>query len=127
MFVFESHLAFKMEHAEYRPAWVLYVGRAGGNGSRATLRQRFKNEYSSYLRGSAEQLWSKSRATSRRERLSRYLSMYPIQYWFAVIGSPEAIPLLEDRLLKLLCPPLNDRDLPRLKRGPSVPAFTRPE
>lgn len=126
MFVFESSLALEAEDTAFRPAWVLYVGRAGSAESTRTLKDRYKEEYSKYVSGSAENLWASEYPRTRAQKLSKYLTMFPLQYWFATIQNRAAIPDLEDRLIKLLSPPLNTHQQPRVRRHAEEPAFRSP-
>lgn len=126
MFVFESKLSFVRECEVYHPSWVLYVGRAGKVGSDRTLRDRYREEYSKYLSGNPEILWSNEYPRTRKEKLQRYLTLYPLQYWCSVINDRRQIEFIEDRLIKLLAPPLNTQQQPRLRRHAEQPAFRSP-
>ena len=89
MFLFVSSLSLQREPpgAPFSPAWVLYVGRAGCDGSRGTLRSRYKSEYQKYVGADPEILWSNKPAENRVERVARCLAVWPLQFWFTVVCS----------------------------------------
>lgn len=127
MFVFRSHLKMSMaDDGHHQPTWVLYVGRAGHAESARTLRDRYKGEYAKYVGGDPELLWSDGLANNRGEALKRYLSIWPLEYWYLVVEDRAAIPHMEDRLIKLFAPPLNRQGQLKLKVGQSKPAFRNP-
>ncbi len=127
MFVFRSHIELSLDgNSGHRPLWVLYVGRAGSHESTKTLRDRYKGEYAKYVGGDLEQLWGEGQPKGRVENLKRYLSIWPIEYWWLVIDDRSKIPHLEDRLIKLLAPPLNRNGRLRVKTGVPEPAFKVP-
>ena len=106
---------------------VLYAGMAGaGKYAQSTLRSRYKSGYAKYFPGDPELLWEPSEVIMRNDRLERFLSLEPLEYWFTVISDRGQIGLLEDRLLQLLNPLINQDRIPKLVRKPSRPAFTRP-
>jgi hypothetical protein len=126
MFVFTSTLSLQMAgHASntFSPAWVLYVGRAGSPDSHRTIRDRYKGEYCKYVGADPEILWSEHYPTTRAERLARFLAIHPLQFWYATILDRTKIPILEDRLIKLLGPLINSRQQPRLRALPAEAAF----
>ena len=102
---------------------VLYVGRAGGT-SQNTLRERYK-DYRKYLRGDPAQLWEDGEPLTRPARLTRYLTLRPLEYWFMVIDQPGEVDSAEERLIRILNPPLNKDRRPKLRPRPAVDAFTR--
>jgi hypothetical protein len=94
---------------------VLYIGQAGGAGQRGnTLRNRFK-DYKKHLRGNPERLWTEEPPTARADRLTYYLSLRPLEFWFATVEDRSMIQNLENRLINLYNPPLNNRSRPRLR------------
>lgn len=103
--------------------FVLYVGKAGGTGSKATLRSRYHGEYRRYVGGSPENLWVKNLDEGREDRMKRWLSLTPLEYWYAVVEEEDEISSLEARLISLLGPPLNTVKGPRLRRGATKSAF----
>jgi hypothetical protein len=125
MFVFASPLAFQTTSETYTPAWVLYVGRAGSPTSQTTIRDRYRGEYAKYVGKDPEILWTATTRSTREERMSQYLTIYPLQYWFATISDRSQIPIIEDCLIKLLAPVINGRQLPRLRPQPPQAAFRR--
>jgi hypothetical protein len=125
MFVFRSPLAFGMKDHSHRPSWVLYVGRAGSESSANTIKSRYKESYSKHLDGDPEALWSNQPPINRDERLARYLTIYPIEFWWLPISDRTKIKGLEDHLIKLLDPLLNASQRLRLKAAPAQPAFRK--
>lgn len=127
MFVYRAHLEFDLETGEaFKPTWILYVGRAGNNTSTQTLRDRYQKEYCKYIGGDLNQLWDENVARGRSEVLRRYLTIWPLDYWYLVIEDRSSIVHLEDRLIKLFAPPLNRHGRLKLKTGPAAPAFKVP-
>lgn len=128
MFVWKAHFSFDV--AENRAPGdlrqVLYVGKAGatdrGEPTSGTLRTRYR-DYVKHLRGDPRELWNPTRATTRPQRLSRYLTLRPLEHWFTVIPQHREIPVLEDRLIKLIDPPCNIQRRPTLHPRPPTPAF----
>lgn len=123
MFVFASKLVFQTATASFSPTWVLYVGRAGNATSNRTIRDRYQGEYCKYIGKDPEILWSTNAPTCREERMARFLTIYPLQYWFTTIADRSQIPNIEDRLIKLLAPTLNERQQPRLRPQAPQTAF----
>ena len=101
---------------------VLYVGQAGASRDEHgnTLRERYKS-YRKYLRGDPERLWAPGEPVSRNQRLARYLTLRPLEYWFAVVSDRSQVENLESRLTTLLNPPINDRGRPKIRARPSTP------
>jgi hypothetical protein len=127
LFLFESSLTLQTASGpNFHPRLVLYVGRAGDQASRKTLRDRYKAEYSKYVGGDPAQLWGEDRAATRSERLSRYLAIYPLQYWFCTIEDHSKIADAERSLIKLLNPPLNVAGRAKVRVLPPAPAFRSP-
>lgn len=126
MFVWKPQLALKFEQApaEERFCWVLYVGKAGEKDATAdTIRNRYLSEYSKYVGKDATCLWDHTPAESREDRLSRFLTLRPLEYWFLTLENVRDIELLERRLIKMLRPPLNQQYGRKLRVGKPVPAF----
>lgn len=101
---------------------VLYIGHAGGEGELGnTLRNRFK-DYLKHLRGNPEDLWTREPPTTRSGRLTYYLALHPLEFWFATVDDRSAIKNLEDRLIHLYNPPINVQGGPKLRgRLSSIP------
>jgi hypothetical protein len=94
---------------------ALYIGQAGGAAQRGnTLRNRFK-DYKKHLRGNPERLWTEEPPTARADRLTYYLALRPLEFWFATVEDRSKIQNLENRLINLYNPPLNNRSRPRLR------------
>lgn len=128
MFVFASGLSLQREppNFPFNPAWVLYIGRAGCDRSKGTLRSRYKSEYQKYVGGDPEILWSNKPPESRADRIARCLAIWPLQFWFTVVNDSSTISNLEERLIRLLNPPANHHKGRRLRYGPAEPAFEEP-
>ncbi len=129
MFVWRPELSLPFESGPIeRMSWVLYIGKAGiDEGENDTIRSRYISEYRHFVGGDITALWSKDAPTKREERLARYLTLRPLDYWFLLLDDPRDVQLLERKLIRMLQPPLN-RHLagPRLKVGTPVPAFEEP-
>ncbi|MEJ8652805.1 hypothetical protein WKI65_33265 [Streptomyces sp. MS1.AVA.3] len=94
---------------------VLYIGHAGGAGELGnTLRNRFK-DYKKHLRGNPEDLWTREPPTTRAGRLTHYLALHPLEFWFATVADRSMIRNLEDRLIHLYSPPINIQGRPKLR------------
>jgi hypothetical protein len=104
---------------------VLYIGKAGiEDGKFDTIKSRYSSEYSKYVGGDIGCLWDDKPAIEREQKLARYLTLRPLEYWFLPIPTTKDIPLLERKLVRLLKPPLNNQHSgPRIKPGKTVPAF----
>jgi hypothetical protein len=126
MFVWRPELTFPFESGQIeRLSWVLYVGKAGKEeGEYDTIKGRYLKEYRRFVGGDVGVLWDRKPPREREERLARYLTVRPLEYWFLLLDEPEDIRLLERKLIRILSPPLN-RQLtgPRLRLGTPVPAF----
>ena len=126
MFVWRPKLVFNIvkgnKKFEYDQHYVLYVGKASG-GSQATIRDRYRNEYNQYLCQDPEELWNIGLTAGRRDRLKKYLCLWPLEFWFVEVHMPSAIRNLETRLIRMLSPPLNVQLKPRFKIGKSTAAF----
>lgn len=101
---------------------VLYIGQAGGSGQRGnTLRNRYR-DYKKHLRGNPEHLWTEKPPTTRAGRLTHYLALRPLEFWFATVEDRAKIKNLEARLINLYNPPLNNQNRPKLRgRLSSIP------
>jgi hypothetical protein len=126
MFVWRPDFAFQMasDSKPEGPLQVLYIGQAGGGrNSSGTLRGRYKG-YRKYLNGNPEEIWTDGAIPTRREGiLARYLPLRPLEYWCSEVEDSSRVSLLEDRLIKLLNPPLNINQGPRLRPQSAQPAF----
>ena len=123
MFVFRSPLSLAMDGYSYKPSWVLYVGRAGSPTSKNTIKARYKSDYSKHVDGDPELLWHNAAVDNREEKLRRYLTIYPIEFWWLPVSDRAKIKNLEDHLIKLLDPLLNRNQRLSLKAEPAKPAF----
>src|SRR5262249_51416484 len=125
-FVWRPRLALKFASAplEERFCWVLYIGKAGEkDGVKDTIRDRYQSEYSKYVGQDATCLWDHSPAEKREQRLARFLTLRPLEYWFLTMTDFKDIEILEKKLIRMLCPPLNHQHGRKLRPGKSVPAF----
>ncbi len=128
MFVWHPELRLRAAQAPSTRSfpWVLYLGRTGAGSSGNTLASRYRRGYSRYLNGDPGALFERKPPEDRAERLSRYLRLRPLEFWFLEIADQQQIALLEKRLLKLLSPPLNaQHNTSRLpvRSGKPVSAF----
>lgn len=126
MFVWKPELClrFSSPPTEERFCWVLYVGKAGTNeGKSDTIKHRFQSEYSKYVAQDAACLWETHAAIERKERLARYLTLRPLEYWLLTISEIRDILVLEKKLIRMLRPPLNQQHGPKLRPGKPTPAF----
>jgi hypothetical protein len=127
MFVWKPELKFT---AAAKPKvrsfpWILYIGQAGADSSSNTLRSRYK-EYAKLMNGDPEDLFSRNAPANRDERMSRYLRLRPLEYWWKEISDQSKILKLERALVTLLHPPLNsqhNRGRIAVRKGTSTNAF----
>ena len=128
MFVWHPPLVFTTVKGraqyEHTQCYVLYVGKAAG-GRNGTIRNRYKNEYKQYLCQDPEQLWNNGLTAERRDRMKKYLCLWPLEFWYAEVKIPSRIKNLEMRLIKMLSPPLNSQLKPRFKLGRPKSAFSK--
>lgn len=106
-----------------RLSFVLYVGKAGGGGGNNTLRKRYKSEYKRLTATSPDLLWETAPMRDRKDRLTRFLNLEELEYWFLTIDDHGAVEDLESRLIRMLNPPLNNQGLPTLRKSEFKPAF----
>ena len=111
------------ETCEHNQRFVLYVGKAAG-GDNGTIRGRYKNEYQRYVCKDPEQLWNLETTAGRQQRLRKYLSLWPLEFWHTEVETSGIIRNLETRLIKMLSPPLNVQLRPRFKLGRPESAFS---
>jgi hypothetical protein len=126
MFVWTPDVALRFASAPEveRFFWVLYIGKAGEpEAPNATIRSRYKSEYTKYVGRDPSCLWDGSSPDTRESRLTKYLTLRPLEFWYLSIDQVSEIVLLEKRLLKLLKPPLNYQHGPKLRLGKPMPAF----
>ncbi|AMB45066.1 hypothetical protein [Methylobacterium sp. AMS5] len=124
MFSFHSKLCLSLASDDkFAPSWVLYVGRAGSRTSERTLKERYRSEYTKYVGGDLEELWSDVAPKGRPQLLRRYLCVYPLEYWYCTIEDRTKIEYLEEKLIRYLSPPLNTIGRPRVRLLPPNPAF----
>ena len=108
MFVWKVPVGFDVEGKGMQYfRCLLYCGQAGANESSGTLRKRYKTEYSKYLKGDPSQLFATSTPSGRKEELSRWLLLEPLEYWWAEVSDKSQLAALEKELIRILAPPLN--------------------
>jgi len=124
MFVWRPRISFSFSATQQQTLpWILYVGKAGTTGGVAdTLPARYKT-YRRYIGQSPTGLWDRIPPRTREERLSRYLTLRPLEYWFVTVPEISEISRLEKHLIKLFRPPLNDHHTRCLRPGLTAPAF----
>ncbi|MSO38006.1 MAG: hypothetical protein EXQ69_07120 [Acidimicrobiia bacterium] len=126
MFVWRPALVLPFEAGPpERFSWVLYVGKAGREGGNDdTIKNRYLREYGRFVGGDVTALWNRDPPRYREERLARYLTLRPLEYWFLLLNDPQDIHLLERKLILMLSPPLNTQGKgPHLTAGAPIPAF----
>ena len=106
-----------------RTQFVLYVGKAGGEKSKQTLKSRYQGEYRKYVGRSVDELWSGACGTTRDELLDRWLRLVPLEYWYAVVANDSEVSSIEKRLIDLFNPPLNQIKGLRLRAAGLKNAF----
>jgi hypothetical protein len=130
MFVWRPWIDFTLDpNGNQQLLQILYVGLAGarrfeGDPNSNTIKARFKG-YKKFLRADPKNLWSQFEPQGRDQTLSRYLTLRPLEYWFAAISNADTLESLEDRLIKTLNPPCNASAKPLMMTmaGPEQPAF----
>jgi hypothetical protein len=129
MFVWRVPFRFptqKLKDHHFR--FIVYIGQAGGNGSGNSLQSRYKGEYGGIVGKSPISVWD-AVADSRESRLSRYLNLRDLEFWYHEIGETDLLSAFEETLIKLFNPPANfqfaQRGAATLKGklGRAIPAF----
>lgn len=82
--------------------WCIYVGKA-----EKSLKSRFRSEYKAHIDGGPEGLWSRN-ISGRNQILKTYLTLRPLYYMYTTTIEVDRISDMEDRLIDILSPPLND-------------------
>lgn len=124
MFVWSTPAVLEGEKHSLHLRYPLYVGKANNEGT-SSLRSRY-TEYAKYMQGGLERLWERDTTSSRKELLARWLTLKPLDYWFLCLPGieDEELVRLERRLIRLLNPPLNKSNKPKLHVvKKSKPAF----
>ena len=128
MFVWHPQLVLARmtgnSECEHDQRYVLYVGKASG-GQDATIRDRYQSEYKQFVCQDPEQLWNKGLTAGRRDRLKKYLCLWPLEFWYTEAKVLSSIDNLERRLIKMLSPPLNCQRKPRYKFAKPKSAFRK--
>jgi hypothetical protein len=121
MFVWKpQNVQLKTERNDLAFPWCLYVGK-----TEATLRTRYKNEYSKYLENpDPSQFWDISDSTSRAMRLKRLFALDKLEFWYCTANDVRLIANLEERLIKAFNPPGNIKNKLKPTAAP-FPAFSR--
>lgn len=101
---------------------VIYVGKAGSEDSKGTLKSRYKSEYSRYVGQDADRLWQES-VDKRTELLTKWLNLEPLYLWYAVIEDRSSINKVERDLINLLNPMINRSGRSSLVTRATSPAF----
>ena len=104
--------------------WVLYIGKSGTEGSTtATIRQRYLGEYNKYVGKNAVCLWDVADPQNREEKLSRFLTLRPLEFWYLTMNNASEILRLETKLIRVLRPPLNKQHAVTLRSGKKQPVI----
>ena len=125
MFVWCPKLVLEFDGPPHRfqPTWVLYVGKAGiEGGTHDTIRQRYVSEYAQYVGGDPGCLWDVPTADDRHARLSRYLSVRPLEHWSLPLKNVKEITNIERNLIRILNPPVNRQHGAKLRATITEPA-----
>lgn len=125
MFVWRLFFPFVFDEYTSNINLILYIGKAGTTDGNGSLKSRYKNEYSKFVKTNAEKIWENCQLKSRKDRLSKFLNLYELEYWFAVMdncANLNDICDIEDRLIKLFNPPANKSGL-RMKYSQPTDAF----
>lgn len=125
MFVWRPSFEFVHSTGEkHSPFWILYIGKAGKEGgSNDTIQHRYQTEYSKYVGKSVSVVWNQSPSQTRSERLAKYLTLRPLEYWFLQLTELNDIGLLERQLIRTFRPPLNRHHGAVLRAQKPEPAF----
>jgi hypothetical protein len=129
MFVWRPQLMFRFDSmpATERLSWTLYIGKAGTEeGTQDTIRNRYRSEYRKYVGKDASCLWDQTTPVDREQRLARFLTLRPLEYWFLTMRNVRDILILERKLIRLLRPPLNQQHGVKIRPGKTIPAFEEP-
>jgi hypothetical protein len=124
MFVWRPAFNFSTAAPETDQAfgWILYIGETGAGDSKATFKSRYKGEYRKLLGGDPRELFQQDLPAGRLGRLQRYLTLRPLEFWFAEIEDRDQISILEKQLIRSFSPPLNDKHS-LLRKVSQEPAF----
>ncbi len=125
MFVWRPHLKFRAPQRPDTFATILYVGKAGADPSDSTIRDRYRT-YTRYLASEPDKLWEEPVVRTRHTLLTRYLKLEPLEFWYTVIPDRQEVTQLEKQLIKILNPPLNGQESPKVRLTTPQPAFRRP-
>ncbi len=113
-----EQLNFRTESTSKSIPWCLYIGK-----TEDSLKARYKREYSNYLsEHRPAEFWDSAPVISRATRLSRLLTLTPLEFWYCVIRHRDVISNLEERLIKVYNPPGNVKNRLRPTSVP-FPAF----
>ena len=128
MFAWRPALTFQFDHVSgpHEITWILYIGKAGvRGGTDDTIQDRYQREYRRYIGKDPKILWSDPKPRMNREdRLARFLTLRPLEYWFLRVDDLDYLSTLERRLLNALQPPLNSHHSgPRVRPSKTEPAF----
>lgn len=125
MFVWKLYFPFIFDEDTLYIRLILYIGKAGDEHGSGTIKSRYRNEYSKYVKSDAETIWKACNLNTRSERLTKYLNLHDLEYWFLVMDNCDdrsEILKLEIELIKLFNPPANKTQL-RVKYSKTVNAF----
>jgi hypothetical protein len=130
MFVWAPPLTLMQECGKqsHVVSWVLYVGKAGvDGGTHDTIKDRYASEYKKYVSTSANVLWqskTSDHSAVRAERMKKFFSLQPLDFWFLPMEDTNMISGLEKRLIRYLNPPLNKQHSgPKIRPANTVSAF----
>ena len=116
-----------VDHKDHKFRYVLYVGKAGGEGNQSNLQERYINGYAKLIGAYPSDIWKRD-ATERDEVLRRFLAMKDLEFWYLEIGNVALIDPHEQTLIKLFNPPGNTQHVKSKKSlvgkiQQAIPAF----
>lgn len=127
MFVWTPNFKFEFDNGRCEAInWIVYVGKAGVvDGKSDTIKNRYLSEYRHYVGCNPSLLWDSTVTECRKQRLERYLNLWPLSFWYLPLGgTPQRdIELAERQLIRLFNPPLNINHTRRLRPNKPEPAF----
>jgi hypothetical protein len=130
IYMFVWRLLFPMPtelEIDHKFRYVLYVGKAGGEGNYSNIQKRYVSGYSKLIGAHPEDIWKRD-ATERDEVLRRFLAFKELEYWYIEIENTNLIDAHEQTLIKLFNPPGNTQHV-KLKKQlvgkiqQAIPAF----
>ena len=114
MFVWKPFMKIASNGEDFSFRYILYVGKA--NEGDSTLRSRYSGEYKNFIKQDPSSVWKDMKLDFRSDKLTKYLNLWDIEYWFCPITNSDFIAKIsgyEKELIELFCPPINDQYKPK--------------